>query len=253
MICRGQPILIVLAIIALLLFSVVCNAGGAKCWKRTSWVPWTTLSGDGKSRVPVVFESGNPVCLAFEKVLNSTCESPKKLQWNWALPTREMNFKKYRWEILKWEENWELTKDMGQSNSILDKNKEHNWNINKDRIRSEYERGKIMLSAAKFDIDNDKQIEQVIRYDHVPPQEFSGTAFGVLNPITKQIDPKYNALNTDSYLCDSYEIMSYHGVAYRFGVDVTLNQLIIFDLKSDGDGKSSTDICHFRYIAKKGK
>ncbi len=241
--CRRQ--LILLAVISLLSVSAVCHAGEAKCWERTSWVPWTTLSGDGQSRVPVVFESENPVCAAFEKVLNSTCESPQELQWNWSLPLGETKFKKLKWEPLKWEDNWELTKDMG--NSTSDNNKEHWWSLNKDRIRSEYENGKIRLSIATFDIDNDKQIEQVVRYDHVPPQAFPGTSFGVLNPDTKQIDTKYNPLNADPYICYSYEIMIYNGIAYRFGVDSALNQVIIFDLKN----KSSTDICHIKYIAKK--
>jgi hypothetical protein len=201
--------------------------------------------------VPVVFESENAVCAAFEKVLNSTCESPEELQWNWSLPRGETAFKKLNWTPLKWEDNWELTKEMGDSTS--DKNKEYWWSKNRDRIRSEYESGKIKLSIASFDIDNDKQTEQVVRYDHVPPQAFPGTSFGVLNLSTKQIDTRYSALNADSYLCDSHEIMIYKGTAYRFGADSTLNQVIVFSLESNGDRKSSTDICHIKYVKKKRK
>ena len=87
-----------------------------KCWKRQE--PGTdrfsTITGD------------ECVCRAFEQVLNTTCEPPKKLECNWTLPPGEKRFKKLGWVQVDPKEYWGLIKDLNVS-CIRDDLREELW------------------------------------------------------------------------------------------------------------------------------
>jgi hypothetical protein len=202
----------------------------AKCWQRQKAY---TVSGNA------------PVCVAFEKLLNTTCESPEKLKCNWTLPDGEKRFKKLRWKTIDWREYWSLIGDISVSLIFPTGEREGRWELMKDRERKAFDEGKSSLSITIVDIDNDGNKEQVVRMDFVPCNENAASVFGVMNP-DKRIDSfrgLFFSVNTDL----SPEIMYYNGKAFMFSLSA--RNVMIYEGFPPGEMMySSQNVCKIRYI-----
>lgn len=247
-------------IIILLIFTLVSGLGNAiecqgassgkktvkksgKCWKRVTWVDRTTSMGDG-TRAPVYVRSDLPVCMDFEKVLNTTCEQPKKLKCNWTLPPEEKKFQKLKWLPLNTKEYWPLIKDIRVS-GVREDQREIVWAQDGARTEKLFEEGKRALSTTWVDLDGDKHAELVVRDDDIPCQKDSGASFDVMNPKTVRLDWNYSQLVFDVNASnEGGEIMLYNGKAYMFKYERYDGDTVYI---YEGYPNSSLNICQFRY------
>lgn len=208
--------------------------------KTTNFPPWQTKCWQRrqppKDRFSLV--TGDAcVCRAFEQVLKTTCEPPKKLKTDWTLPSQEKRFQKLIWQPLDWREYWGLIEDM-QKSGVRDDLREGLWKRDEATVRKKFEDGRERLSVTTVDInDDDGYSELVVRWDTVPPP---GTIFGIMNPQTKRLDWRYEAqLTRINGANDSAEIMLYGGKAYKFGLRSDI--LSIW-------GEYQQSICEFSYL-----
>lgn len=202
-----------------------------KCWKRCRPINnrFSTITGD------------EPVCRAFEQVLNTTCEPPKKLECDWALPPGEKRFEKLGWVQVDPKEYWGLIKDLNVS-CIRDDLREELWKTAEPQERKAIDRGERRLSVTTVDIDQDGHGRQLVRYDLLPCRDTPGSIFGVMVPETKRLDWRYEAkLSKVNGGNEGAEIMLYQGKVYKFGWRSGWNFLFIWNEKNN-------NICRFEYL-----
>ena len=216
-----------------------------KCWKHVSWVDRTTSVGDGK-REPVYERSGLPVCVAFEKVLNATCESPDKLKCSWTLPPDEKQFKKLEWRQVNFAKYKNAVEEM-----ILGKGPKWGWHQIDPAVKKAFDEGTMDVKMADADLDNDGKIEHVIRANWLPECPSYGD-YAVVNLETKAIDWRYESLVGEfTAVKDGTEIMHYNGKTYMFGLDSTWKKVMVYEgysLLPAMEGKGATNICRFEYL-----
>ena len=147
-----------------------------KCWKRISWISSTTSMGNGK-RAPIYERSDLPACKAFEEVLNTTCESPKKLKCDWLLPAGEKKFKKLTWKQVDFKEHKGFIEDM-----ILGKDHaQERWNTKDPKFKKAFEENRIDIKMTLIDIDGDGARESLVRQNWRVECPASAE-FGVMDP-----------------------------------------------------------------------
>ena len=206
-----------------------------KCWKRTSWNESTYI----------VQTSSSPVCKAFEDVLNTTCELPKKLECNWTLPADEKIFQKLQWQPLDPKKHWGLIRDMCLS-GWLEKYRAGQWEHYEPEYKKDLDEGRLTLYVAIIDIDRDGKTEHVVRLKRSPDCP-SRSIFGVMIPETKQIDWKFRQL----FIGIGSEIMLYEGHAYMFEWEEVPGRIKVyegFNLLPNSDSRGSINICQFQYL-----
>lgn len=204
------------------------------CWKRTKAFEDT---GD------------SALCKEFEKVLNTTCESPDQLRCNWTIPSEYKKFKKPEWQPIEWRNYWGLIKDINAS-GVREDLREDMWKRDETRIRKLWEEGKRSLSMTKVDIDHDGQAELVVRYDLTPCHETPGTMFGVMIEETKRIDWRFRNLFLAPNSCEGSEILLYDGMAFMFGLEIGWRTAMIwegFHVKETGDF-GRLNVCIFEHL-----
>ncbi|MFH2044150.1 MAG: hypothetical protein ABIK92_03270 [Pseudomonadota bacterium] len=216
------------------------KAKSAKCWERMPPLEESLMSP----------EYGT-VCKAFEEVLNTTCESPEKLQCNWSLPAGEKRFKKLTWEQLDWKEYWGIIGDLRVSGVRKDL-RDNLWKNDEERIRKLFEESKCSIAITKVDIDHDGNVEIIVRDDNQPCEGNAGVTFGVMNPLTKRMDWSYedlirgvNAFN------EGAEVMLYNGQTFMFKWERDFKAVYVyegFNLLPNSESRGSINICRFKYL-----
>jgi hypothetical protein len=204
------------------------TAQSEKCWKRVK-----PFEGTGNA----------PVCVAFEKLLNTTCEPPEKLKCNWSLPVGEKRFKKLKWLPLDWKEYLELIGDINKS-GVREDMREGLWKKEEPRILKLFEEGKRSIAITTVDIDHDGNKEQIVRYDLIPCNETPGVMFGVMLPETKRLDWRFEHLLNTANASEGAEIMLFDGRAFMFGWDYAWKQVDIWE----GFPYGRLNVCTFKYI-----
>jgi hypothetical protein len=204
------------------------SVSSGKCWKRT-WLPSEALMG----------RSTMPVCKAFEKVLNTTCEFPEKLECNWTLPMGEKEFKKLTWRSLDPKEYWGLIQDIALS-GWAEQYRAGQWEKIEPEYKKELDAGLLQLKVATVDIDHDGQVEEVVLLRN----GLCGKAgwhdgLGIINPETKRIDWKFWHLLLGPNASEGGNIMLHDGKAYMFGWDYSWNVAMVWD--------GLINICQFKY------
>lgn len=214
------------------------KAAANKCWERT----WKTSEA-------LVGRSTMPVCLAFEKVLNATCESPAELSCNWSLPPGESKFKKLNWQSLDWRAHWDLIGDINKA-GVREDLRESMWKREEAEKRALFEKGRRSIAVTHVDIDQDGNDEMVVRNDLIPCKEKPGSMFAVIKPEDERVDWRYDNLFIGINANAGAEIFIYDGKAYMFKWNRTWEILFVYkgfsmkDLSSYG----YVNICQFRYL-----
>lgn len=232
----------------------------AKCWQ--SLVRYAEAAGGESTKIYLdqwrlpyevaskneveVFEEA-PVCVAYEKVLNTTCELPEKLQCNWTLSEGEKRFKKLEWKPLEPKEYWGLIEDIALS-GWNEKFRAGQWERLEPEYKKELEQGSMRLTVATVDINQDGQdgAEQVVQLNRRPECATSGV-FGVMNPETKRMDWKRNdVLRYVNSLSEGSEILLYNGKAFMFKVEYIppSYDVMLYEGYSYGSG----NVCRFKYL-----
>jgi hypothetical protein len=216
-------------------------AASVKCWKRT-WVSSEALMG----------RSTMPVCKAFEKVLNATCEPPEKLQCNWTLPFGENKFKKLGWQPLDPQEHWSLIKDIVLS-GWNEKYRAGKWEFYEPEYKKDLAEGRLKLSISKADIDHDGKEEQIVLFSKrsCPEIEWKDI-YGVIQSDEKEcLDRRFRNLLGDVNATMGAEIMLYEDKAYLFGWEEVPGRIVVYDgfnLLPNSEDRGSINICQFQYL-----
>lgn len=207
----------------------VTAARSKKCWKRT-WVTSEALMG----------RSTLPVCVAFEEVLNATCEPPERLMRDWTIPENEKRFRKPEWMLLDWRDYWEMVGDLS---SVEQRGRDLLWKQKEVRMRKDFEESNLSLSVASIDIDNDGESETIVRLQYVGTGEF-GTRpwamFGIMNQKTKRRDWRYQQETLYVNAREGGQILLYNGKTYMFGWENAWDILMAYEGK--------LNICQFEYL-----
>jgi hypothetical protein len=203
-----------------------------KCWKMQE---------------PYDYIGDLPVCLAFEEVLNKTCETPDQVACNWTLPPGEKRFKKLDWQPLDWKEYWELIGDINKS-GVREDLREHLWKKEAAENRKLFEDGQRSLAVTMVDIDQNGRPERVVRYDLIP---CPGSMFGIVIPETKRLDWRFRQLFFNVNADYGAEIMLFDGQAFMFGMDDFRKVVMVYE----GFSRNPTDphfgsinVCQFGYV-----
>jgi len=209
-----------------------------KCWERT----WKTSEA-------LVGRSTLPVCVAFEKVLNATCESPAELSCNWSLPPGESKFKKLNWQPLDWKTHWDLIGDINKA-GVREDLREDLWKKEEAEKRVLFEKGRRSLAITSVDIDQDGTDEMVVRHDLQPCKERPGSMFAVIKPEDERVDWRYDNLFISVNANEGSEILLYDGKAYMFGWVRAWEILMVYKGFSMPGGSSHgyVNICQYRYL-----
>ncbi|MDD5169116.1 MAG: hypothetical protein PHN75_09880 [Syntrophales bacterium] len=205
-----------------------------KCWQRQK-----AFEDTGNSSL----------CRDFEKVLNTTCESPEKLQCNWTLPPGEKNFKKLEWESVDWRNYWEFIEDLRKS-GVREDMREELWKREESKVRLAWEKGTrtLLISNQAIDIDRDGSRERIIRDERLPEDKSCGVMLGVLQNDTKRMDLAYEHLFGNINASEGAEIMIYKGQAFMFGWDSGFKRVMVWQGFTTLTGKGSLNVCQFEYL-----
>lgn len=215
-----------------------------KCWERMEAY---------KSKDGGFYVSGDlPVCKVFEEVLNTTCESPDKLQCNWTLPEGEKKFQKLKWETVDWREYWDIIGQLSVSRIFPTGTREERWELMKDSVREDFEKGKSSLSITTVDINHDGTQEQVARIDSfsIPCNKKIGETFGIVDINNKEVIP-FQGLFFNININSSPEIMNYNGRAFMFSLyseDMYRHNVMIHEGLPHGERYGNQNVCQIRYI-----
>ena len=209
---------------------------GGKCWKRTK-PPWP--GGEGNY----------PLCRAFEEVLNTTCEPPKKLICNWTLPPGEKRFRKLRWEPLDPKENWELVIAL-----VTDvKYREYQWEHRKQEIQEKLRDGLLWLEMGRADVDRDGVVENIVRLRRgVCGQVGWKVLHGVILPDTRRLEEKESGVFKHVNASHGGEIILFDGTAFMFGWTYGQDAVRIWEGYSSTSAHytGSVIVCDFKYIGR---
>jgi hypothetical protein len=203
---------------------------------RMSWKRTKAFNNDGNDQI----------CVDFEKVLNTTRESPDQFKCNWILPPGEKRFKKFAWQPIGWKSYWGLIKDLRTSGLRRDL-RENVWEKDQERIRKLFENRQRSLAIAAIDIDNDGYAEQVVRDDNIPCKEDPGVTFGVIDPKSNRLDWRFRYLFLDVNGNEGAEIMLYKSKAYMFGWVYGIGIVMIWEGSPGTDSRGRANICQFKY------
>lgn len=190
------------------------NEGGKKenkPWKPKCWKRQQIMDADSAS---IGITGNDDVCRAFERVLNTTCESPEKLKCNWTLPQGEKHFQKLNWQTLAFNEYKGIVEEL-----ILGKDQKWRWNQKNPEVKKAFDEGKINIKVAAVDINNDGKIKHIVRENWKADCMARGT-YGIIDTETKKLDWQYErTLSCVNALVEGAEIMLFDGRAYMFGWD----------------------------------
>lgn len=207
----------------------VTTARSKKCWKRQRPL-----------EQPFEVRTGNaPICRAFEKILNTTCESPQKLRCKWTLPPGETRFQKVEWQPLDWTEHWAMIRDW-RLKTLPAEWSEDMREKEIARVRSLFEDGRSRLSMAYLDIFSDGRVKQVACWNLLPCRKM-GSMFGVVSLETGRIDFNYEARFLNLTYSEGLEIMLYEGKVYLFGIQAGVHDLFVWDTQR-------ANVCRFKYL-----
>ncbi len=207
--------------------------------KSIAYPPWHPMCWKRKELVRRQFvpTTGNAsVCMAFEEVLNTTCEAPDKLQCDWTLPPGEKRFKKLNWQPLEFNEYKGVVEEI-----ILGKNHRWSWNQKDPEVKKAFDEGRINIKMAAVDINNGGKVEYVVHVNWRTDCPARGT-FAIINPKTKEVDWRYYGPLLNPNSSEGAEIMLYEGKSYKFGWVPGFKTLFIWDQKGSGD------LCEFKYL-----
>lgn len=200
-----------------------------KCWKRT-WVTSEALMG----------RSTLPVCVAFEEVLNATCEPPEKLVCNWTIPKNETRFSKPQWKPLDPKEYWDLIQDIAVAGWAREY-RTGKWESLEREYQKELNEGLLSLKVATVDIDNDGREEKIafLRRGICGKTGWKDT-LNVTLPEGKRIDWRYWHVTMYVNARDGGQILLYNGKVYMFGWEDAWDILMTYEGK--------LNICQFEYL-----
>jgi uncharacterized protein len=211
---------------------------GTKPWKPKCWKRQPIMDPDSAAMRGT---TGNAdICRVFEQLLETICEPPEKFKCTYNLLSDETRFKKLIWEDINPKEYPGVVDD-------LTFGEEHN----KEKLRAKdpnfvqaYTEGKIKLVRSVVDIDNDGRLETIVKMNWRQNCPASGK-FGLLNPITKRLDRKYNSLlQKMNDLVDTAEIFIYKERTYTIAWDNGYKRLYIWD----GEASYNQKICEIKYL-----
>lgn len=228
------------------------------------FIPLTAESGEGNNskieinqpmkkcwqRQKAFEDSGNSsLCRDFERVLNTTCESPEKLKCSWTLPPGDKNFKKLEWKSVEWRNYWGFIEDLRKS-GVREDLREELWNREKAKARSEWEKGTRLLQITKeeIDLDHNGSTENIIRDEHADKEESCGKTYGVLGQDNKRMVWSYNHLLGNLNSSDGSEIILYKGQTFMVGWDYGFKRVMVWQGFDTLTGKGSLNVCQFKYI-----
>jgi hypothetical protein len=205
-----------------------------KCWQRV-WVISEALKG----------RSTEPVCKAFERVLNTTCEQPDRLPCNWTLPPGEKQFRKLKWKRIDTIEHKDLIEEMvfGKDRSPV------RWNTKDPEFRRAFESNAIDIKQTLVDIDGDEVRELLVHesWRHECPAR---GWFGVMEPKTKRLDWRYEHVLSDTNASEGAEVMLHNGKAYMFGWDRDWKIVMVYEgfYVHAVNARGNINICQFKYV-----
>lgn len=216
------------------------SATSEKCWQRVE-----AYKNDGGFYV----RGDLPVCMAFEEVLNTTCEPPGTLECNWTLPKGEKRFQKLKWETVDWKEYWDIIGYLSVSLIFPTGKREARWKLMQDSVRNDFEKGTSNLSITTVDIDHDGMREMVARINSfsIPCNKKIGSLYGVVDINNREVMP-YRGLFFDLNINISPEIMYYDGKAFMFSLYRFARNVMIYEGLPAGERYRSQNVCQIRYI-----
>lgn len=202
-----------------------------KCWQRQK-----AFEDTGNSSL----------CRDFEKVLNTTCESPEKLQCNWTLPPGEKKFKKLEWKAINPRERWNLIKDMVIS-GWNDEYRAGQWERLEPQYKQALEEGLLKLKETQVDIDHDGKKDQVVVLQKGQcGKSGSQRIFGVIDQNTGNLNNEYREIVLGLGGCGG-DIITYDNYAFMFGWEYGWNLVMVWRGFDTLTGKGSLNVCQFKY------